>query len=300
MARTKLEGIFVPHITPFTRDGDLDEPSLRTCVRFWLEGGVSGLVPCGSNGEAPYLSTEERSKIIKTVVDDVNGKVPVVAGTGSMSTKETVLFTEDAKDLGVDAALVVTPYYFKLSGREMHEHYRVLCETVDLPIILYSVPKFTSYSLEPALIQQLVTRYENIIGVKDSGGSIGTITETIRLVGDRISVLAGAADVILPTLMLGGKGAVVADANAFPRMCAELYGAFRKRDYEKAGDLQRQVAYLNDVLVKRHNQLSSIKEAMRLLGLPAGYPRRPALPLEDDEKSDIAKALKGYARVAVA
>ena len=292
VARSKLEGIFVPHVTPFTREGDLDETSLRTCVRFWLEGGVSGLVPCGSNGEAPYLSREERRKIIKTVVDEVNGKVPVVAGTGSMSTKETVLFTEDAKDVGVDAALVVTPYYFKLSGREMYEHYKVLCETVDLPIVLYSVPKFTGYSIEPTLIQQLASKHENIVGVKDSGGSIGTITETIRLVGDRISVLAGTADVILPTLMLGGKGAVVAVANAFPKMCAELYDAFKRSDYEKASGLQRQVAYLNDVLVKRYNQLSSIKEALKLLGLPAGYPRRPALPLKDDEKSDIAKALK--------
>jgi 4-hydroxy-tetrahydrodipicolinate synthase len=290
-----LEGIFVPHITPFKRDGDLDETALRTCVRFWLEGGVSGLVPCGSNGEAPYLSREERRKIIKAVVDEVNGKVPVVAGTGSMSTRETILFTEDAKDLGADAALVVTPYYFKLSSREMHEHYKALCEAVDLPIVLYSVPKFTGYSLEPALIQQIASECKNVVGVKDSGGSIGAITETIRLVGARISVLAGTADVILPTLMLGGKGAVVAVANAFPKMCAELYDAFKRKDLEKASSLQRQVAYLNDVLVKRYNQLSSIKEAMKLMGLPAGYPRRPALPLKEDEKSDIAKALKSYA-----
>jgi 4-hydroxy-tetrahydrodipicolinate synthase len=261
-------------------------------VRFWLEGGVSGLAPCGSNGEGPYLSREERKKIIKTVVDEVNGKVPVVAGTGSMSTKETILFTEDARDLGADAALVVTPYYFKLSGREMHEHYKTLCEAVDLPIVLYSVPKFTSYFLEPALIQQLASECKNIVGVKDSGGSISTITETIRLVGDRIAVLAGTADVILPTLMIGGKGAIVAVANAYPKMCAELYDAFKRGDFKKASSLQRQIAYLNDVLVKKYNQLSSIKEAMKLLGLPAGYPRRPALPLKDDEKSDIAKALK--------
>jgi len=294
MARMMLEGIFVPHITPFKRDGDLDETALRTCVRFWLEGGVSGLVPCGSNGEAPYLSREERRKIIEIVIDEVNGKVPVVAGTGSMSTKETIVFTKDAKDLGADAALVVTSYYFKLSSREMHEHYKTLCEAVDLPIVLYSVPKFTGYSLEPALIQQLASECENVVGAKDSGGSIGIITETIRLVGARISVLAGTADVVLPTLMLGGKGAVVAVANAFPRMCVELYDAFKKSDYEEASSLQRQVAYLNEVLVKRYNQLSSIKEAMKLLGLPAGYPRRPALPLKDDVKSDIAKALKSY------
>jgi 4-hydroxy-tetrahydrodipicolinate synthase len=119
MRKMKLNGMFVPNITPFSRNGELDSTALRTCVRFWLKGGVSGLVPCGSNGEAPYLSREERMKVIETVMDEVNGKVSVVAGTGSVSTKETILFTKDAKDLGVDAALVVTPFYFKLSNREI-------------------------------------------------------------------------------------------------------------------------------------------------------------------------------------
>jgi len=155
MKRFKLEGIFVPHVTPFTRNGEVDEEALRACVRFWIEGGLSGLVPCGSNGEAPYLSREERRKVIQTVLDEVNGKVPVIAGTGSMSTRETIALTKDAEDLGVDAALVVTPFYFKVSNREIYEHYRAVLEAVDLPIILYSVPKFTGISLEPNVISQL-------------------------------------------------------------------------------------------------------------------------------------------------
>jgi 4-hydroxy-tetrahydrodipicolinate synthase len=289
---SKLNGIFVPHITPFTRNGDLDEEALRKCVRFWLEGEVSGLVPCGSNGEAPYLSREERMKVIETVVDEVNGKVAVIAGTGSMSTRETILFTKDAKDLGVDAALVVTPFYFKLSNKEMHEHYKTLLEAVDLPIILYNVPKFTGFSLEPAVIAQLTAEYENVVGVKDSSGSIGAITETIRLVGDKISVLAGTADVTLPTLMLGGAGAIIAIANVFPKMCNDLYEAFRKRNYEEAGKLQHQIAHLNEVLVKKYNQLSAIKEAMRMRGLPAGYPRMPVLPLGEQERKEFENLLK--------
>lgn len=292
MRMSKLNGIFVPHITPFRRNGDLDEEALRKCVRFWLEGGVSGLVPCGSNGEAPYLSREERMKVIETVVDEVNGKVAVIAGTGSMSTRETILFTKDAKDLGVDVALVVTPFYFKLSNKEIREHYKTLLEAVDLPIVLYNVPKFTAFSLDPAVIAQLTAEYENVIGVKDSSGSIGAITETIRLVGDKISVLAGTADVTLPTLMLGGTGAVIAVANVFPKMCSDLYEAFRKGNYEEAGKLQRQIAHLNEVLVKKYNQLSVIKEAMRMQGLPAGYPRMPALPLGEQERKEIENLLK--------
>jgi 4-hydroxy-tetrahydrodipicolinate synthase len=292
MPKIELNGIFVPHITPFTRNGDLEEEALKTCVQFWMDGGIEGLVPCGSNGEAPYLSREERKKVIETVVDQANGKVLVIAGTGSMSTKETILFTKDAKDLGVDAALVVTPFYFKLSNREVYEHYRALLEAVDLPVVLYSVPKFTGFSLEPTVISQLTAEYENVIGVKDSGGSIAMIVEITRLVGDKISVLAGTADVALPTLMLGGKGAVIAVANVFPQVCSSLYRAFRSGDYGEAGNLQRRISYQNEVLVKKHNQLSAIKEALKLRGLPGGYPRKPALPFEDEERKDIENLLK--------
>jgi len=292
MPKLFLNGVFVPHVTPFTRKGELDIKALRVCVRFWLENGVSGLVPCGSNGEAPYLSRQERMKVIKTVVDEVNGKFPVIAGTGSMSTKETIMLTRDAKDLGADAALIVTPFYFKLTNREMHEHYRTILETVDLPIVIYNVPKFTGFSLEPALIYQLVSENEKVVGVKDSSGSIGAITEIIRLVGDKISVLAGTADVALPTFLLGGKGAVIAVANVFPKLCSRLYETFKNGRYEEARKLQKRISFVNEVLVKRHNQLSAIKEALRLQGLPSGYPRKPALPLSSEEKKDVQNLLE--------
>jgi len=292
MSRISLYGIFAPHITPFTLEGELDEEALRKCIRFWVDGGVSGLVPCGSNGEAPYLNREERKRIIEIVMEEAGSKVRVIAGTGSLSTKETILFTRDAKELGVDAALVVTPFYFKLSNRELIAHYKTVLEAVDIPIVLYSVPKFTGFSLEPTVIAQLASEYDNVVGVKDSGGNIGNIAETIRLVGDRISVLAGTADLALSTLMLGGKGAVIAVANVFPKMCQNLYEAFKMGDYEKASLLQRRLSYLNDVLVKKYNQLSTIKEALNLLGLPAGYPRSPALPLKEEERKEVEEALK--------
>jgi 4-hydroxy-tetrahydrodipicolinate synthase len=292
MPRLVLDGMFVPNVTPFTRIGQLDIKALRACVQFWLEGGVSGLVPCGSNGEAPYLSRQERIKTIETVVDEVNGKVPVIAGTGSMCTQETIAFTKDAADLGVDAALVITPFYFKLSNKEISEHYRTVSENVDIPIVLYSVPKFTSVSLEPALIQEIATENEKIIGVKDSSGNIGTITETARLIGNRISVLAGTADVTLSTLLTGGRGAVLAVANVFPTLCSRLYAAFKSKEYEEASRLQNRVSYANEVLVKRFNQISAIKEAMKLQGLEGGYPRKPALPLDAEDRKILESLLK--------
>ncbi|MGD0028054.1 MAG: 4-hydroxy-tetrahydrodipicolinate synthase [Candidatus Bathyarchaeia archaeon] len=292
MPRLVLDGMFVPNVTPFTRIGQLDIKALRACVQFWLEGGVSGLVPCGSNGEAPYLSSQERIKTIETVVDEVNGKVPVIAGTGSMCTQETIAFTKDAANLGVDAALVITPFYFKLSNKEISEHYRTVSENVDIPIVLYSVPKFTSVSLEPALIQEIATENEKIIGVKDSSGNIGTITETVRLIGNRISVLAGTADVTLSTLLTGGRGAVLAVANVFPTLCSHLYAAFKSKRYEEASRLQNRLSYANEVLVKRFNQISAIKEAMKLQGLEGGYPRKPALPLDAEDRKILESLLK--------
>jgi 4-hydroxy-tetrahydrodipicolinate synthase len=292
MANPVLEGILVPNVTPFTRRGQIDIKALRTCVRFWLEGGVSGLVPCGSNGEAPYLSRQERMKVIETVVDETNGKAPVIAGTGSMSTMETITLTKDAADVGADAALIVTPFYFKLTNQELFEHYRSVSEAVDLPIVVYSVPKFTGISLEPAFVHKLAVENEKVIGVKDSSGNLGAITEIIRLTGKRLSVLAGAADIVLPTLLAGGKGAVVAVANVFPTLCSQLYKAFKNRQYEEAARLQIRISFANEVLVKRVNQLSAIKDTMKSKGLPVGYPRRPALPLAKGERKTLEGLLK--------
>jgi 4-hydroxy-tetrahydrodipicolinate synthase len=292
MPRLALNGMFVPCITPFTRAGRLDVDGLKACVRFWLEGKVSGLVPCGSNGEAPYLTRQERIRVIQTVLDEVKGKVPVIAGTGSMSTQETITFTKDAANLGANAALVVTPFYFKLSNKEMHEHFCAVSEAVDIPIIIYNVPKFSGVSLDPVQVQNLVAENEGIIGVKDSGGNLGAITETVRLVGDRISVLAGTADVALSTLMIGGTGAVLAVGNAFPALCNRLYEAFKNKRYEETAKLQSHLSFANEVLVKKFNQISAIKEAMRLQGLEAGYPRRPALPLDNEARKTLEKLLK--------
>jgi 4-hydroxy-tetrahydrodipicolinate synthase len=287
-----LDGIFVPNVTPFTRQGDLDVEALRACIRFWVENGVSGLVPCGSNGEAPYLSREERSKVISIVVDEVNGRIPVIAGTGSLSTQETISLTRDAKNLGVDAVLIVTPFYFKLTDREIIAHYRAVLDSVNIRIVVYNAPKFTGFSLNPEVIHQLARENEQVAGVKDSSGNIDTITEIVRLVGSRVSVLAGAADIALSSFSLGSRGAVLAVANVFPTTCKRLYEAFRNNKLDEATRLQKRITVANDLLVKRYNQLSTIKEALNTIGLPAGYPRRPALPLKSEEKAAVQEFVK--------
>jgi len=291
MSKLKLEGIFVPHVTPFKHNGEINEGALRELIQFWVQGGLSGLVPCGSNGEAPYLLREERKRVIEIVVDEVNGKVPVIAGTGAIGTKETIQLTRDAKDIGADAALIVTPFYFRHSSRELYAHYSAILEAVDIPVLVYNVPKFTGFSLEPSLVHKLASEYDNVIGVKDSSGSLSQIAELTRLVGERISVLAGTADVVLPTLMLGGKGAIIAVANVAPRLCSDLYKAFKEGNFEEASRLQRRISYINEVVVRKYNQLAAIKETLNIKGLPAGYPRKPTLPLEENEKDEIKEFL---------
>ncbi len=209
-----------------------------------------------------------------------------------MSTRETIQFTKDAKDLGADAALIVTPFYFNLSNREIFEHYSAVMKAVDLPVVLYSVPKFTGFNLDTSVITRLESEYDSIVGIKDSGENIGRIMDIIRLVGHRISVLAGTTDVTLPTLMLGGRGAIIAVANVLPEMCSNLYGAFKKDDYEGVIKLQRRLSYYNEIFIKRYNQLATIKEALAMRGLPAGHPRRPALPLTKDDRKEIENIVK--------
>ena len=288
----KLEGIFVPNLTPFQEEGEIDEGALRELVDHLIGAGVSGIVPCGSTGEAPYLSREERRRVIELVVDQVNGRGRVVAGTGVTGTRETITLTRDALEAGADAALVVTPFYFKLSEEEVFKHYATLLDAVDLPILIYNVPKFTGYSIPPTLIERLVSEFDGVVGVKDSSGNPGLMAEIIRLVGSRVSVLAGSGDMVLPTLMLGGSGAIVAVGNIIPETCVNLYKAFREGRILDAAKQQMRISFVNKVLIREHSQIAALKEAMRLKGRPAGFPRKPILLLGEEEREEVAKALR--------
>jgi len=288
----KFEGVFVPHVTPFRDDDELDLEALRDLVRFFLESGLHGLVPLGSNGEFPNLSFEERLSVLRVVVDEVNGKVPVVAGVGAPATVEVLRFARAALDVGVDGFLVAPPYYFTPSDREVFDYYSRVASRVDTPILLYSVPKFVGYHLSLDVIERLASEHSNIVGIKDSGGLVSRFAELVRRVGSRLSILAGTGDMILPALALGAHGAIVAVANVAPRLCVQLYEAFRREDLGRARELQVKLNYLNEVVVKKYNQLSAIKAAMSLLGLRVGRPRHPYAPLGEKEVSEVSRVLR--------
>jgi len=284
-----LKGVMPPHITPFTESGLLDDEALREDIDFWVESGVFGLVPCGSNGESANLTLEEKKKIIRLVVDEVNGRIPVIAGTGGSSTPETISLSKYAVDVGVDALLVVTPFYFPVSQEDLYHHYRSIAEKVDHPIVLYDVPKFTGITLSPLTVERL-TEFDQIIGIKESSANLRQIAELINIVGDKIAVLSGAGSTIFSTLTLGGKGAIAAIVNVAPALCVSLYKAAVSGDIEEARRLQLSLLKLDRLLTVKY-PVSGVKAALELLGKPAGPPRMPIPPLGKKEIEEIKSEL---------
>ncbi len=297
MVSLELNGVFVPNVTPFDNQGHIDYDKLGGLIDFWLESGVSGLVVNASTGEAPFLSREERSRLIGYVKDKMNKRGALIAGTGSIGTRETIELSRDAKKAGAECLLVAPPFFYKPSEMEVYKHYSSLIASIDLPVIFYNVPKFTGYSVSPQTVNKLADEYNSLIGIKDSSGSPGNMAENIRLFGSKISVLSGAADVTLPTLSMGGAGAILAVANVIPETCVSLYNAIKKGDIKKAGNLQLRISYVNKVLVREHSQIAAVKTALTYLGYPAGEPRRPLRPLPLEEEKQVVEEFKLWKKI---
>lgn len=285
----KPQGIISPHITPFTKNGDIDEVALRKNVDFWIEGGVHGLATCASNGEAVYMNSEERKQVLKVVLDQASGRVPVIAGTGAPGTRDAIAQTREAKDLGVDAVLVVTPYFFSPKQEEILEYYKDIAEAVDIPIILYNVPKFTGVNMEPWVVAQLA-EYDNVVGVKDSSGDMRQMQLLLNMAGDKISILSGVGNLIYPNLASGGQGGVAAVANIVPSRCVEIYERFLRGDPRGSREAQAEIIVLNDFVTRLHG-VPAIKAAMNLLGQRGGYPRRPLLPISERLMEELKRIL---------
>jgi len=269
----KPEGIYPALVTPFTDDGEkIDEERLRNLVNFCLELGVNGVVPCGTTGEFVNLTVEERKQVIKTVVDEVNGKVPVVAGTGASGTLEAVEMAKYAKDVGADAVLVVTPFYLKPTNRGVYQHYHTIASKVDIPLILYNIPQCTGVWLTWQMVEDLAD-VPNIVGLKDSSGELKYILAVLEKVGDKINVMCGYDEVVLPALAAGASGAILASANVIPDVWVEIYKAVKEGDLEKARELQLKVQKLARIITG--SGAVGTKEALNMMGIKVGPVRLP-------------------------
>jgi 4-hydroxy-tetrahydrodipicolinate synthase len=288
----KLEGVYVPCVTPFDAEGEVNFGVLGNLVEFWLDSGVAGIVVNASTGESVYLSREEQAETLTFVLDQVAGRAQVIAGTGAMATRETIEQTREAKEAGAEAALVTTPWFFRPSEDDLVRHYDAVLSAVDLPVILYNVPKFTGYSIAPRTVQRIAEQHSSLIGVKDSSGNPGNMAELARILGGKVTCLSGAADMVLPALSLGGKGAILAVANVIPRTCAELVAAYKEGDNGKASKRQHTLSHVNKVLVADLPQVAAIKATLEAMGYKAGPPRMPLSPLTEPQRKTAAEALK--------
>jgi len=269
----KPEGIFPALVTPFTDDGKaVDEERLRTLVNHCLELGVHGVVPCGTTGEFVNLTTEEKRRVIKIVIDEVNGRVPVIAGTGSSGTDQTVEMTRYAKDAGATAALIVTPFYLKPADRGIYEHYYTIANEVDMPIILYNIPQCTGLDLPWQMVEDLA-QIPNIVGVKDSSGQLKFILAVLEKVRDKISVLCGHDEVVVAGLAAGCSGAILASANVIPDIWVQIYEYVRKGELQPARELQYKVQKIARIIAG--SGAVGTKEALNMMKIKVGPVRKP-------------------------
>lgn len=279
MKTSDIKGIIPPILTPMNNDEDqsVNYGELRNQVERLLEGGVHGIFPVGTNGEAYILSAKEKEAVLETVIDQVKGRVPVYAGTGCVSTAETIRMSKTAQKLGADALSIITPYFAAASQKELYDHYTAVAKAVDLPIILYNIPPRTGNKLLPETVQKLCRDVDNIVGAKDSSGDIENLKAYIWLTNEldkEVAILAGNDGAILTCLKEGGKGGIAGRANIWPNALASIYNRFAAGDLEGAQQAQDAIAALQTVF-KFGNPNTIIKKAVSLLGYPVGDCRRP-------------------------
>ncbi|EHR77840.1 dihydrodipicolinate synthase [Thermococcus litoralis DSM 5473] len=289
----RFEGIFSPSITPFTREEEVDSSKLTEYLDFLIKGGIHGLFLLGTNGEGPLLTFEEKKEVIRTAVEHVNGKIPVIAGTGCPSTKETVELSKYAEKVGADAVHVVTPYYYPLTQNGVIKHYRKVAESIELPIIIYYIPERTGVKIDVSTLLKLAG-IPNIVGVKDSSKDVIWAYNAITLVKEERSdfVLFGGSDALIFThLILGADGVVSAVSNVFPEIVVELYHEIKKKNLGRAKELQDKVLKIRQAL-KKCPYLAGVKAALQLRGLDFGEVRSP-LEFPDKEKMhELERALR--------
>lgn len=286
-----FEGAMVALITPF-RKGKVDEEAIKKLVEFQIKNGIDALVPCGTTGESATLSYKEHHQVIEMVVDFAKKRKPVIAGTGSNSTKEAIELTRHAQRVGADAALLITPYYNRPTQEGLYLHFKEVAKAVDLPLIVYNVPTRTGVNMLPETVERLA-KIENIVGLKDASGSLSQTSKTILLCGEKFSVYSGEDSLFLPILSVGGKGGICVVSNIAPKETAQLYKAWKKKDIKTARALHYKLEILNSVLYLETNPIP-VKWACHKMGLCSDEIRLPLVPLSERFRIQLESAMRKF------
>ena len=289
-----FEGTYVAMITPFDNKGDIDEEGFRSNINYLIDKGVNGLVGAGTTGESATITHDEHKEIIEILVDEVDGRVETIAGTGSNSTSEALNLTKFAQDVGVDAALVITPYYNKPQQHALVNHYDTIGKC-DIPIIAYNVPSRTGVNMDVETIVE-IAKIDSIDAVKEASGSVDKVSDIYNALlaedlEDDFNILSGEDSLTLPIMAVGGTGVISASANIDAKRMVLMVDSILNDDYNRAFELHNDMLELIRALFIESNPVP-VKTAMNLMGLPSGGLRQPLAPMKDENLEVLKKALK--------
>jgi len=277
-------------VTPFRKDGSLDEQALRQLVKRQIEAGIDFLVPCGTTGESPTLTREEHLRVVEITVELAQGKVPVLGGAGGYNTAEVIALARELAALGADGILSVTPYYNKPTQEGLYQHYRAIAEAVPLPIILYSVQGRTGVNVEPATVKRLAA-IENIVGIKEASGNVSQMAAILNAVPDDVTVLSGDDAITLPLIALGGRGVISVVSNEIPAEMSQLTRLALQGDFDGARRIHRRYHPLMEINFVESNPIP-VKAALAEMGLLEPVWRLPLVPPKAENQARIRAVLE--------
>ncbi|MBN1793886.1 MAG: 4-hydroxy-tetrahydrodipicolinate synthase [Candidatus Omnitrophica bacterium] len=287
-----FEGAYVALVTPF-KDGKVDGKKIEELVEFQIASGIDGILPCGTTGESATLSHEEHDEVIETVIQSVRGRVPVLAGTGSNSTREAIRLTRHAREAGADGALMIAPYYNKPTQEGIYHHYKAVADEVDIPIVLYNIQSRTGINMLPETTARLYRDCQNIVGIKEASGNLDQMSEIIRLCGDDFNLTSGDDALTLPVLAIGGKGVVSVVANIVPNEVKQMIELFNVGDITGARAVHFKLLPLIKAMFFETNP-GPVKTAMSLLGMMDSEVRLPLYRMSAENTTRLKKALDAY------
>lgn len=287
-------GAGVAIVTPFKENGEVNYEQFAQSIEYQIKNGTDAIIVCGTTGEASTLSHEEHLDVIRYCVKCVNGRIPVIGGTGSNCTNTAIYLSKEAEKAGVDGILVVTPYYNKATQNGLYEHFKMIAEAVKVPMILYNIPGRTGgVNILPETVVRLCTEVENILGVKDATGNISQIAKCMALANGNVDLYSGNDDQIVPILSLGGKGVISVLSNIAPQNTHDICQKFFDGDIEESRQLQFDALPLIDALFCEVNPIP-VKKAMNIMGMNAGPLRRPLTEMEDKNADRLKKEMQVY------
>lgn len=287
-------GAGVAIVTPFHEDGSVNYEAFAEQIELQIAGGTDAIIVCGTTGESSTLTHEEHLDVIRYCVKQVNKRIPVIAGTGSNCTETAVYLSQEAEKAGVDGLLVVTPYYNKCTQKGLYEHFKIVAESVSLPIILYNIPGRTGGVLiQPETVVSLCRNVKNIVGVKDATGNISGVAKVLQLADGDVDLYSGNDDQIVPILSLGGKGVISVLSNVAPRQTHDICQLYFDGKVKESAALQLKALPVITGLFCEVNPIP-VKKAMNLMGLNAGPLRRPLTEMEEEHAAKLADAMKAF------